>query len=166
MLKNYGLILALLNTARKINTRKKIQKIVFFMKMVNIPFSEKFSLHHFGPYSPELQLELDQLGDAGFITSEFNEFQNTAMGDSYLSEHGDYLALFADSNLREMVKALNEIEPFKLESMATIVFFEHSYGKNRKNLRIVLKGIKPHLDDVFDDAWNKLDEFNLHATPD
>ncbi len=162
MLRNYGLILALLNTVGKVKTRKKLQKVVFFLKIVNVPFSEKFSLHHFGPYSPELQLEIDQLGDAGFITSEFNEFQNTATGNQYLKEHSEYLAIFSDDKLMRLVKTLNGFEPFKLESMATIVYFENSYGNDKKMLRKTIKGIKPHLDGVFDEAWKYLENLDLH----
>lgn len=164
MMGNYGNILALLDEAGEINSRKKIQKIVYFLQKKFSLFNEKFSLHQFGPYSSELQIELDQLDEAGLISQRFSNFVLEDKGRTFLKKDLKISEKFESDEVKQLIKKLNDIPPFKLESMATIAYFEQSYGRNKEELRKAIHDIKPHLDDVFEEAWGMLDEFELHTS--
>ena len=63
-MKNFEKILALIKlTDNKIDGRTKFQKIVYILKNNGVNFEEQFKYHYFGPYSPELQLEIEELID-------------------------------------------------------------------------------------------------------
>ncbi|MHA1194337.1 MAG: hypothetical protein ACTSP9_18980 [Promethearchaeota archaeon] len=46
--------------------------------------------------------------------------------------------------------------------MATIVYFEKSYGIDKEKLKKAVLNIKPHLKNIFDNAWSELDRLELH----
>jgi len=170
MFEDYIPILSLLKEAGKIATRKKIQKIVFFLKQIDAPFNEKFSLHHYGPYSPELQIELDQLEDLGFIKQSYNnntyEFLLDEEGEKLLNQYPESSKKVNTELFIKLIGKLNLLQPYLLESMSTIVYFEKSYGQNKESVKEAVCKLKPHLKDIFDDAWDKLKELELHAEKD
>ena len=45
--------------------------------------------------------------------------------------------------------------------MATIVYFEGSYGKHKDELKRILNSTMPRIKDVFNEAWFKLDELGF-----
>jgi len=160
----YLRILWLLNEAGPIVSRKKIQKIVYLLQQKGIHFDEHFSLHLYGPYSSELQIELDQLDEMGLIEqntdSDIYRFQITDRGKEVLEKNGIDATLDADAI--QLINDLKGIEPFILELMSTIIYFEKSYGNEREVVRRALGEIKPHLMDKFDEAWGLLDSLGLH----
>ena len=165
MLENYLMIMSLLKEAKEIWTRKKIQKMVYLLQETGAPFGQDFRLHRYGPYSSELQIELDQLHEAALIDQEFKGdsyyFRLTGKGETFMQKEASGVTWF--SQLKDIVNKLNNIESHMLEMMSTIVYFEKSYGKNKNNLKSVLASIKPHLMPNFDMAWGLLDKLELHA---
>lgn len=51
----------------KVMGRKRFQKAVHLLQFLGYPLPETFSYHHYGPYSPELQDELDFLAEIGLL---------------------------------------------------------------------------------------------------
>lgn len=165
MLENYVHIMLLLKDATEIRTRKKLQKIVYLLQRKGAPFDENFSLHHYGPYSPELQIEVDQLDEADLIDQEFKAdsyfFRLTGKGETFIEKEISHV--IGVHELKDLIRNLNALEPHILEMMATIVYFEKSYGNDKVKLKSVLGSIKPHLMPNFDKAWELLDKHDLHA---
>lgn len=47
--------------------RKKLQKIIYIAKKLELPFYEKYDFHFYGPYSEELTLQVEELCNLGFL---------------------------------------------------------------------------------------------------
>lgn len=166
MLVDYLKILKIIDTTGKIRSRKKIQKMVYLMQQADVPFSEDFNLHLYGPYSSQLQNEINQLEDGKLIEQPLEDYSYilrlTEKGKEFLKEkEGLIKDLFTKENL-ELINELNGIDPSILEIMATIVYFEKSYGKNRGKLKEVLQEVKPKSKESFGNAWGRLDDLGLH----
>ena len=68
MVKDIEKILVILNKLRKIAGRTRFQKIVFLLKNRDgIDFNYNFIPYYYGPYSHELQLEINLLEAAGLV---------------------------------------------------------------------------------------------------
>ncbi len=168
MIEDYLRILKIIDTVGELKSRKKIQKIVYLLQQKGLPFNENFSLHHYGPYSPELQIEIDRLTDGGLIKQESIDdsyvFQIEEKGTSFLRDKELLIQQLTINKVPDLIEDLNSIEPsYILEMMATIVYFEKSYGKNKDRLKEVLGEVKPKLISHFDKAWENLDKLNLHS---
>jgi len=168
MLKSHAKLLSLLEVAGEIKTRKKIQKIIYLLKQKKAPFTEDFTLHHYGPYSSELQIELDQLEDSELIQptssldAEVYKFNLSEEAKKLLENNRTAVNKLQVNNFNTLIKELNKFEPSLLESMATIVYFEKSYGIDKEKLKKAVLNIKPHLKNIFDNAWSELDRLELH----
>ena len=62
----------LLRRVEAIETRKKFQKIVHILQVMDAPFPESYDFHHYGPYSSELRRELDAFLDEELIIEPEN----------------------------------------------------------------------------------------------
>lgn len=170
MLENYDRILVLLEKSGRIETRKKIQKTVYLLQQKFGIFDERFSLHFYGPYSSELQFELDQLDDSKLIAQQFDEesgfyiFTLTEAANELLKTHRPHFSRSAKDIPAALVSKLNALSPRILELMATIVFFEKKYGPIKETVKKEISSIKSHLMVQFDDAWKNLDELELHSS--
>ncbi|MFC4713133.1 YwgA family protein [Planococcus dechangensis] len=128
MLQEHARIVDFIATAEGVTGRKKLQKMIYIMKKLNVPFAEKYAFHIYGPYSEELTARIEELCDMGFlsealedkgsyvqykytVTSEGIEFRN-AIGASFL-KHPQAAAL------------LNAKSGRFLELTATLLYFDH-----------------------------------------
>ena len=125
--------------AGTLETRKRMQKVVYLLQVAGCPLGADYTLHHYGPYSQELARLTDEMVQANLLDEKSNsnavgqqysynlspaarkslaEFETTPPGQALASELEAFLAdkrwlLAAD--LRD------------LEYAATIVFF-HKQG--------------------------------------
>jgi len=154
---NFKRILTLLNEAGEINGRIKFQKMVYILKNKGVPFNEKFKYHYFGPFSSDLQLEIDELVDRNIlmerdanpyiyaITKENNvEFDN----DLYVSEKKD------------LIQFLNKRDFKELEVISTIYFLENNGIKDQRILKKKIYALKPHLRDYIDSSFALKEKIN------
>ncbi|MBT2583040.1 YwgA family protein [Planococcus sp. ISL-109] len=128
MLQEHAKIVDFIATAEGVTGRKKLQKMIYIMKKLNVPFQEKYEFHIYGPYSEELAARIDELCDMGFlsealedkgsyvqykyaVTDEGMEFRN-ALGSSFL-QHPQAAALLNGKSARF------------LELTATLLYFDH-----------------------------------------
>ncbi len=65
-------VLNILSHLQTVKGRKKMQKIVHLLEMVGLDLPFKYEYHHYGPYSAELQEEINYLVQHGFL-SENND---------------------------------------------------------------------------------------------
>ncbi len=129
----------LISMAGCIEGRKKLQKIVFILKNKGAPFQEKFTYHYFGPYSSELQLEIDEMTERGLIhESQSGLGYQYAVGPEVKIE-GNTLQKYSD-----LVSRLNALPSTILELLATF-YYLHTRGYSHQDMLAKTIQLKPHL---------------------
>ncbi|OEH93245.1 YwgA family protein [Bacillus solimangrovi] len=120
-------ILKVLEDAEEVIGRKKLQKIIYIAKKLEYPFSEKYNFHFYGPYSEELTLRIEELGNLGFL-NEIREkkgrsfqyrYSLTEKGSGFLQQYQIELP-----PMREYVKKVNCQSSRFLELVSTILYFD------------------------------------------
>jgi uncharacterized protein len=159
----------LVHTCGKIEGRKKLQKIVHILQCLGHPFQEEFDFLHFGPYSPRLREELDQLKKLNLIQEQ--ESHTPAVGypqydctpSETLGKQLRELGLAQDPGWAELARDLNRLQTPLLEAMSTIMFLQRR-GFEDERLRERFKALKPALDDRFDGAMQRIERLPRAAT--
>ncbi|NLC51352.1 MAG: hypothetical protein GX764_03480, partial [Firmicutes bacterium] len=72
MLRNEYALTCLFNSVQQIIGRKRLQKTVYLLQQIGFPYAGKFTYHHYGPYSSELQAEIDRLVDYRLLSETYN----------------------------------------------------------------------------------------------
>ncbi|SHM90159.1 hypothetical protein SAMN05660826_02290 [Caldanaerovirga acetigignens] len=67
MYENIYSILKLVSSVNLIYGRKKFQKIVQILQAFGFPFEQRYVYHLFGPYSQELQNDIDMMVESGLL---------------------------------------------------------------------------------------------------
>ena len=70
MLQEHAKIVEFISTAEGVTGRKKLQKMIYILKKIGVPFQEKYEFHIYGPYSEELTARFEELCDMGFILEQ------------------------------------------------------------------------------------------------
>ena len=105
--------------------RTAVQKILYFLRVVGVPMSYRFDIHHYGPFCEEILRDVDWLlADNAIIDHSDNpsRYSNYAPGETIndlLSVHRDFLEPFR-SHVQTIVQALVPLKPTKLELVATL----------------------------------------------
>jgi len=108
--------------------RTAVQKIMYFLKALDVPMKYKFRLHHYGPYSDELRDDLDCLlaDDVVVDTSErpkeYSVFQPGAESDALINLYKESL-IEKDNEISDIVKWLTKFTPEELELIMTLDYF-------------------------------------------
>jgi len=143
-----------------IKGRKKLQKIIFLLENNGMDAPYKYSYHYYGPYSAQLQDEVDFLVEQEFL-------EEISQGGTYIYKITDYGTKFKkhiEDNYKvsidkDLLIKLNNENPQFLEILSTYVFLLKS-GYDEGSSKEKAKELKPHLRGFLDDAV-KFYEFNL-----
>src|SRR5690348_7988727 len=54
----------------RIEGRIRLQKLIYLLQHLGVPFSEKYTYLHFGPFSHDLQYEVEELKRYGLLSEE------------------------------------------------------------------------------------------------
>jgi len=68
--------------AGNLNSRKRLQKVVFLLQAGGCPFEAEYSLHHYGPYSQEVARLTNEMVQLGLL-EESSEQNKVGMQYSY-----------------------------------------------------------------------------------
>lgn len=125
----------IVNWAGTLETRKRMQKVVYLLQVAGCPLEVNYSLHHYGPYSQEVARLTDEMVQAGILSETATR---NAVGQQFSYSLSDSarnnLAVFEssptgrtqaaqlDDSLRDK-RWLLEQDLKELEYAATIVFF-------------------------------------------
>ncbi|MFT8363654.1 MAG: hypothetical protein ABF586_07835 [Sporolactobacillus sp.] len=91
MLEEHAKVAELIRQAGGINGRRKLQKIIYILQKLGVPFYETFHFQMHGPYSEELSLQLEELCDFGFLTEAWSSesgqvtYSVTPSGEEFLA---------------------------------------------------------------------------------
>ena len=155
---NMTKILALVKLANnKVEGRTKFQKLVYILKNKGVNFKHKFNYHYFGPYSADLQLEIEELVDQGIlIEKSFNPYIYQIKEEWLKNINTDML-----KNKKTLIEYLNSRDYQELELIATIYYLVNTSIKDEKIIRNKLNILKPNLTHKIDSAfkiYNNLQE--------
>jgi uncharacterized protein YwgA len=151
-------IIDLLKCVGVIKGRTKFQKMVYILQNQGVSFSEKFKYHYYGPYSSELQLEIDELVDRGI-------FKEKEEGPSSIYELNSEVSdsKITDREIKQngnLIKFLVEQDYQELELVATIYYLQNIGYTNWNMIRGKLNILKPHLSSKFEKSYKLFMEIN------
>ncbi len=155
---NFIKILSLLKEAGQISGRTKFQKIVYILKNKDIQFKEKFKYHYFGPFSSDLQLEIDELTDRGIV------IEKSVNPYVYEVNQINNIEFEQDSQIKgkkNLIHFLNQKDSKILELTSTIYFLENNGIKEERILRKKILALKPHLNDYIEDSFQLKEEIDM-----
>jgi uncharacterized protein YwgA len=122
-----------------LHTRKRLQKVVYLLQSAGCNLDADFTLHHYGPYSPDVAGLTDDMVRAGLLTEEqapnakgFSysyQLADTALRnlEHYQERHALDPQLSAICGFEETARRLLDEDSLqKLELAATIAFFRRS----------------------------------------
>lgn len=106
--------------------RTAIQKLVYFLHVLDVPMSYKFRIHHFGPFCDELASAVDWLQADSVVVDEAttSKYSNYAPGPNFgeiATSHGEDLEKHKET-IDSVVGAMASLEPKELEVAATLDF--------------------------------------------
>lgn len=125
----HALVAAVIDSAKKDCSscnlgRTAIQKLVYFLQVLEVPMNYTFRIHHFGPFCDELASSVDWLLADSVVTDEARtpNYSSYATGPNY----AEIIASF-DNEVRKYRKTINAVvgamaslDPKELEVAATL----------------------------------------------
>lgn len=153
-------ILTLVKKAGKIDGRKKFQKIVFILQSKGVDLPEKFKYHYYGPFSSDLQLEIDELVDSKVLIEDHLE------NNSYSYQISQNTKFDEDSNIVDkelLINLLNKEDTKVLELTSTIYFLEKEGWSEKEFIEKKLRSLKPDLTKYISKSFDlkeKIDQMN------
>jgi len=140
-----GLVLAVLDAMpdREVRGKKRLQKLAFFAVQAGAPSTARFSLHNFGPFSPEIAGATDLLAFVGDISESEAQFtQSKRFLKVYgLTEISSVPEALPETSSRA-IRALNEYSTIELEIASTMLYFI-SQGNSPDDAIEATKELKP-----------------------
>lgn len=134
--------------------RTRIQKIVYFgQELFGFPSSYEFEIYQYGPYSAELDSDIQLLTALGWVATQPHE---PLYGPTYhVTESGASVAEKLYPSLAEVkpridkaVKLLGRFKAQRLELLATIHYIQATEPEaNREKIISIVHALKPYFDD-------------------
>ncbi len=149
-------ILALVSIANEIEGRTKFQKIVFILKSKGVKFHETFKYHYYGPFSADLQLEIEELVDRNLL----NEKTSLPYKYSLKQKHK-----IEDDSIKEkvdLIKFLCNQDYQNLELVSTIYFLQNNGFTDINLIEKKLRVLKPHLKNKIKKSFELKDEIDKY----
>jgi uncharacterized protein YwgA len=148
-------LLSFFRQVETISGRKKLQKIVYLLQNQGFDLEMDYSYYHYGPYSAELQAEVEELVENGFVveerTSKGYEYHFTEKGAEFLRNLEEQLEFPKVCLDAKQLKLLNEQSSQFLELVSTYAFLLKKDYKPEQSLDKT-KELKPHLAEYIDDV--------------
>lgn len=154
MLNNEYALIRLFEVTPRIEGRKKLQKTVYLLQQMGVPYNEKFRYHYYGPYSSELQAEVDRL-------VRYELLNETFTGDAYVYEitnkGKDFIQQYSSLNSssfdlpEHLVKRIVETSTPVLEMASTYAYLLEMGYKEADAMAKAIE-LKPHLEYCLDKA--------------
>ncbi|SEO22536.1 hypothetical protein SAMN04488134_10557 [Amphibacillus marinus] len=161
MLRNHARLMRFFVDAHDIIGRKKLQKMIYILKKIDVPFDEKFAFHFYGPYSEELTLRVEELCNLGFIAEEKQDkghyfqyhYTVTDAGTAFLEQAPDDLPVCYDK-----VNLLKLQSSRFLELVATLLFFDDLTKDEAEDKVKHVKASANFIKEEFMSAWRFIAE--------
>ncbi|MFH1373552.1 MAG: hypothetical protein ABII79_07150 [bacterium] len=154
------------NSQGKIESKKKLHKLVYLLQQSGENFDEDFIFHHYGVFSPTLARDLEFAEKTEQIEIEKPQAENWGYtiklppdrilgGENRLS----------NKSREHLIPHLADKEPQLLETLSTIVYLKRNYY-NEKDLKQKLSELKPDLSQHYEEAFHLAKElFQIDIKP-
>lgn len=105
--------------------RKKMQKLIYLLKVSGFEINNSFEWNYYGPYSEELAMDLDKLNNSHIIKEEINNISDYMEYSYSLTPVGlKFISILPDDekiNI-DLIKKLNARPSKELEKYASIIY--------------------------------------------
>ncbi|MDQ0428266.1 uncharacterized protein YwgA [Planomicrobium stackebrandtii] len=163
MLQEHAKIVDFIATAEGVTGRKKLQKMIYIMKKMDMPFQEKYEFHIYGPYSEELTARVEELCDMGFLSEALEDKGSYVQYKYTVTEEGmEFRKVLGKSVLDNPVTAekLNAKSGRFLELTATLLYFDNLNRQERIDKLHVVKGKLNFTAEEIDEALAFIEELS------
>jgi len=155
---NYNQLLTIVSIAKQIDGRKKFQKIAFILKSKGAPLAERFKYHYYGPYSSDLQLEIDDLVDYKYLDED-----NSTGSYLYKIKKNEFEKDTQVEKMKDLIVLLNNQETKLLELTSTIYFLEQEGYTDNNIIKKKLISLKPHLEGYISPSFGLKEQIDSFA---
>ncbi|TWT06923.1 YwgA family protein [Planococcus sp. CPCC 101016] len=156
MLQEHAKIVDFIATAEGVTGRKKLQKMIYIMKKMDMPFQEKYEFHIYGPYSEELTARVEELCDMGFLSEALEDKGSYVQYKYSVTEEGmEFRKVLGKSILDNPLTAgkLNAKSGRFLELTATLLYFDNLNRQEQIEKLHVVKGKLNFTAEEIDEAF-------------
>jgi uncharacterized protein len=164
LLQEHAKIVQFISLAEEVTGRKKLQKMIYIAKKMNFPFSEKYELHMYGPYSEELTLRVEELCEMGFLNEQRIDKGSYVQYQYDVSGAGQRFLETADkvpNNLSDFIRKMQVKSSRFLELVSTLLYFDHFEKKEQIEKVQVVKNKLKFSEVEIEDAFLFLEELEL-----
>jgi len=166
LMKEHAKLMKAISSAGEIIGRKKLQKMIYIAKKIDLPFYEKYNFHFFGPYSEELTLRIEELCNLGFI-DEVHEKKGGYFQYRYsLTETGNEFLGHYDVDmppLKNCMLDLNEQSSRFLELVSTVLYFDGLSREEVKEKVFTLKSKQRYTEEEIAEAYDYIEKIKQVA---
>lgn len=156
MLNEHAKLMKVFSSSGEITGRKKLQKMIYIAKKINLPFYEKYDFHFYGPYSEELTLRIEELCNLGFL-NEMHEKKGGYFQYRYsLTEAGEEFLTHYELEmppLKDCMEDLNSQSARFLELVSTVLFFDTLEKEEVKEKVFTLKSKQKYTEEEIEQAY-------------
>ena len=161
MLQEHAKIVDFISAAEGVTGRKKLQKMIYIMKKMGVPFQEKYEFHIYGPYSEELTARIEELCDIGFISEQLEDKGSYVQYKYEVTKEGmDFRNILEKPVLDDAAQAakLNSKSARFLELTATLLYFDDLECTEQVEKLHAVKGKLNFTDDEINEAFGFIEE--------
>ncbi|KEZ49019.1 MULTISPECIES: YwgA family protein [Metabacillus] len=166
MLNEHAKLMKVFSSSGEITGRKKLQKMIYIAKKINLPFYEKYDFHFYGPYSEELTLRIEELCNLGFL-NEMHEKKGGYFQYRYsLTESGEeFLANYEPDMppMQECMQDLNGQSARFLELVSTVLYFDSLEKEEVKEKVFTLKSKQKYTEEEIGQAYEYIEAIRTKA---
>lgn len=156
MLQEHARIVQFIAMAGEARGRKKLQKMIYIAKKMDFPFTEKYELHMYGPYSEELTLRVEELCEMGFLSESCTDKGSYVQYSYNVTEEGGRFIETAEApheKLADCIERLNGKSSRFLELVSTLLYFDY-LPKDEQIAKVhIVKNKLNFTDDEMQDAF-------------
>lgn len=161
MLNDHARIIRLIEIVGEVNGRKKLHKMVYIAKKLQIEFQERFQFHMYGPYSEELTLRVDELCNLGLIDEKMESKGAIQLYRYSLNDEGREFLRYHQVDFGQgetVIRRMNEENSRFLELVSTVLYFDNLPYEEMKNKVFTLKSKQRYTDEEVDKALQFVNE--------
>ncbi|RNF40065.1 YwgA family protein [Planococcus salinus] len=161
MLQEHAKIVDFISMAEGVTGRKKLQKMIFILKKMGLPFQEKYEFHIYGPYSEELTARIEELCDMGFLSEQLEDKGSYMQYKYTVTKEGmDFRNMLGETKVADQAQAakLNEKSGRFLELTATLLFFDDLERAEQIEKLHIVKGKLNFTEEEIQQAFDFIDE--------
>jgi uncharacterized protein len=163
VLQEHAKIVDFISTAEGVTGRKKLQKMIYIMKKMGVPFQEKYEFHIYGPYSEELTARIEELCDMGFLSEKLEDKGSYVQYHYEVTKNGtDFRNALGKPVLENPAYAdkLNAKSGRFLELTATLLYFDDLERPERIEKLHIVKGKLNFTAEEIQEAFEFIEELS------